>query len=114
MSLAAWTNVRSIWFSLIESLVFLALTSAYFAGVPRLWSLLTGGPSAWAWVIPGAVYLAGVTIYWAPGEEKVNESEIRGFVVAVLLVALVGAVYIEAKHGLLSAAVATFWERIVA
>jgi len=113
MSLAAQMNIRSFWFSLIESLVFLVLTAAYFVVVPWLWALLPGGLPVWSWAIVGAAYLAAVTIYWAPGEEKVNECEIRGFVVAMLSAVFVGAVFVEVKYGLLSAAVADFWKQIV-
>jgi len=70
-----------------------SLGSFFQSGLPFFkWSLFAEVP-VWMWFVQGALYLLLVTIYWAPGEEAANETELRALVLTMVLALVVGGIY---------------------
>ena len=68
MSVMTRIGVRSLPLSVLEVGTFLALSAAYFVGVPKVYSSIwQAGAPIWLWVAMGLVYLLIVTVWWAPG-----------------------------------------------
>ncbi len=113
MSIVKLLNPRdrivAVPLALIETAVFFCvLSSAYFLLVSLVYQVLAAdelrlavldpgtwfGPlPAWLWIIEGGVYMLLVTVYWAPGERLVNDSEVLAFAIFLLLAALTFAVF---------------------
>jgi hypothetical protein len=134
MSILKRLGINSAVLSFLEiALFFLVITGLYFGLLSTIYALVRGaggqltfsmvlmplGPSslgawtgilpAWMWIVEGLGYLFLVTVYWAPGEDSVNTSELRGFVIFVIVALVVLAVWL-AMHGYLSQLAETFWE----
>ena len=134
MSLLRRLGINSAVLSFLEIILFfLVITGLYFGLLSTIYAFVGGardrltfsmvfmplGPSnlgawagilpAWMWIVEGLGYLFLVTIYWAPGEDSVNASELRGFVIFVIVALAVLAVWLQ-MHGYLSQLAGTFWE----
>ena len=132
MSILARIGVRSTLLSMVEVVFFFGvLTVAYFVGVSTLYVAVTdaGDESisrlftssypfadlgemlllvpAWMWFVQVAGYLLLVTIYWAPGDEGINRTEIRALVLTMVLACLVAGIYF---HHTVAQLAQTFWK----
>lgn len=126
MSIVKLINPRdrivAVPLALIETAVFFCvLSSAYFLLVSLVYQMLAAeelrlavldpgtwfGPlPAWMWIIEGGVYMLLITVYWAPGERLVNDSEVMAFAIFLLLAALTFAVF---NYGAVSSVGDTVW-----
>jgi len=134
MSLTRRLGVKNAVVSFVEILVFFRVISwAYFALICLMYALFSGqigrvtgsmvamwtfplGLGAWfdvvpiwMWILVGLGYLLLIKIYWAPGDEAANESELKGFVLFALLGLVAGGIYIQAKYSGISMVARTFW-----
>jgi hypothetical protein len=123
MSLTRKLGVQNPLLSFVEILVFFRVISwAYFALIGLMYALFSGqigrvsgsmvamwnfpvGLSSWfgvvpvwMWILMGLGYLLLITIYWAPGEAATSQSELRGFVLFVLVGLVAGGIYIQLKY----------------
>jgi len=134
MSLTRRLGVHNALLSFVEILVFFRVISwAYFALIGLMYALFSGqvgrvsgsmvamwnfpvGLSSWfvvvpvwMWILMGLGYLLLITIYWAPGEEATSQSELKGFVLFVLVGLVVGGIYIQLKYQGITMVAETFW-----
>ena len=134
MSLTRRLGVQNPLLSFVEILVFFRVISwAYFALIGLMYALFSGHIGQvsgsmvamwnfplglgswfavvpiWMWILMGLGYLLLITIYWAPGEEAVSESELKGFVLFVLIGLLAGGIYIQMKYQGITMVAGTFW-----
>jgi hypothetical protein len=63
---------------------------------------------AWMWILEGLGYLLVITIYWAPGDQGLDETELRGFVVFLVTALVAVAVWLQMR-GYLSQLAGIFW-----
>lgn len=133
MSILKRLGVHNAILSFVEiAFFFLVMTGLYFgvlsaiyavaakaAGKVTFWMVVMplapgnlgawlGMLPAWMWILEGLGYLLLVTIYWAPGDQRVDESEMRGFVIFVVAALAAVAVWLQ-MHGYLSQLAGTFW-----
>ena len=132
MSILARIGVRSTLLSMVEVVFFFGvLTVAYFVGVSTLYVAVTDAgdepisrlftssyPFAdlgellflvpvWMWFVQVAGYLLLVTIYWAPGDEGINRTEMRALVLTMLLACLAAGIRF---HRTVAQLAQTFWK----
>ena len=132
MSILARTGIRSTLLSTVEVVFFFGvLTVAYFVGVSTLYVAVTdvGDESisrlftssypfadlgellflvpVWMWFVQVAGYLLLVTIYWAPGDEGINRTEMRALVLTMVLACLVAGICF---HRTVAHLAQTFWK----
>ena len=111
MSLMVRLGIRGLWWAILEMLVFLGLSAVYFLLLPRWVVSPFGVPvPVWVWIVLGALYLLIVTIWWAPGADADNETELHAMAIVFAVVLLAGAVYAEYQHGAVSGVASEFWE----
>jgi hypothetical protein len=61
----------------------------------RSWLVST---PVWMWIVAGAGYVLLVTLYWAPGDQQLDDAELRAFGVFVVTVVVVGLLYLEFRY----------------
>ena len=66
----------------------------------------------WMWALELIGYLLLVTIYWAPGEERVDRAELGGLMIFLVVAVVGGLAWVDYRHKAVYTAVETFW-RIV-
>ena len=77
---------------------------------PAKGSWLTTTP-AWMWIIAAVGYVLLVTLYWAPGDQQLDDTELRAFGVFVVVVLAGGLLYLElAHHRVVSDQLELFWK----
>ena len=64
----------------------------------------------WVWVILGLVYLLIVTVWWTPGSEEDNKTELTALAIVFILTLVLAGVY---KHEVVIDVVGEFWNILV-
>jgi len=68
------------------------------------------GIPVWLWVVLAVGYLLIVTVWWSPGDEKANNTELIALAVVVVVAAIAGGIFVEHKYGGISGTWDTFWQ----
>jgi len=64
---------------------------------------------AWMWIVSGLLYLLLITLYWAPSQDaQVNQAELRGFVLFLVVIAVVALVVFQIQSGFLTKLAETY------
>lgn len=64
----------------------------------------------WMWIIAGVGYVLLVTLYWAPGDGKLDDAELRAFAVFVAVVVIGGLVFVNVQYdGAVTSQLKLFW-----
>jgi len=64
---------------------------------------------SWMWVVAGLGYVILITAYWSPSEGKLDQTELRGFVIFVVFMLVVGGIALEVKYHGVSRQLELFW-----
>jgi len=118
--LKAGSPVLGTLAALLEMVLFFgAITGAFLAAVCWLYFTITSGWDqvslegtgylrlplllpVWMQILAGVLYLLLITLYWAPGDEQTNRTELRGFVLFLVVAAIAGAIYVQVQYGLIT------------
>jgi hypothetical protein len=101
-----------------EALVFLALSVLFWAYLPSLLDRWFYGPAeqtiegvkvvrstaVWIYVLLAVLYLLAIAVWWSPSRSADEESEVRGFAVALAVALIVLGIWIENRYGALTTA----------
>jgi hypothetical protein len=115
MSLMILLGRRSTLLSLLEMLLFSLITAVYFVLVAFIYAAIAQAVGkielqtffsirdwfaslpVWMWIVEGLGYLLLITIYWTPGDEPANETELRAFAIFVAILLAIGGALLAAR-----------------
>jgi len=54
------------------------------------------------WILQAAGFLLLITIYWTPRDKQADDAQMRGLVLFLLAIVLIGAMYVQITFGTIS------------